>query len=103
MYVTAIDYDAVSIPAYTCNISQTGVLFQSSREFRVGQYLEYVVDLYPDRSVQLKCRGRVVRGALRSPDALESHEGHVFAAALEELECIHTTSRRQRGLAEQYA
>lgn len=49
----------------TRNLSSKGVLFQSNAKFRVGEPVEYLIELLPPRAsgvqTQLLCVGRVVR------------------------------------------
>jgi len=101
MCITAIDGAAVSIPAYTANISRTGILFQCARDIEVGHRLDYVIDLYPDCSVQLRGKGRVVRWAA-APSGEQPAVGYLLAVTLEAFECIRSASVHGITLTEQY-
>lgn len=61
MAIVAVDGHGVSIAARTRNVSRDGVLVETTARLAPGQAVEYVVDLYPEYSLQMKCRGRVLR------------------------------------------
>jgi hypothetical protein len=92
MHIVAADSETMSVPAYTANISRTGVLFQCHREFELGQELQYVIDLYPDCSVQLKGTGRVVRWAATGP--IEQLGSRLLAVTVERFECLRESQTR---------
>ena len=45
----------------TRDLSSVGVLFQTPEPLEVGSPVEYTIDLMSNSSLQLRCRGRVVR------------------------------------------
>jgi hypothetical protein len=100
MCIVAVDNEAVSIPAYTANISRTGVLFQCLRDIDVGHDLEYLIDLYPDCSVQLRGKGKVVRWATAA--AIPRRNGAYFAAVtIDRFECVRDPVMQAIGRAAQ--
>ena len=88
MCVVSVDQKEVKVVGLSQNISRTGILFRSSAMFSIGQEIEYLVDLYPDCALRLRCRGRVVRwqNGYSRADGLS-----VTAATLEEYECVQST------------
>lgn len=100
MSVLRVNGEETNIPAFTCNVSRSGVLFQCSDRLCVGQSIVYVIDLYPERSVQLRCCGHVVRWASSGPLREQSH---LFAATIEAYDCVrHTPSVKSGSMEPQY-
>jgi hypothetical protein len=101
MRIIAVDCAAVMIAAHTCNVSLSGVLFRSRGSLQVGQQLEYVIDLNQDCSVQLKCRGRVVRSV--GGDAIRE-ASCLVAATIDAYECVRGGANNEASrLARYYA
>ncbi len=71
---------ALSEHGETRNLSSVGVLFQSQATLKIGEPVEYLITLptpsQPADSVQIRCRGKVVRSARKTE----------FAATLERYE-----------------
>jgi PilZ domain len=90
MRIIVVNHDAVSIPACTCNVSRAGVLFRCSADLVVGQEVDYVIDLYPERHLQLCCKGTVARWeTLRcSNGSPESEPAKAIAITLDAYECV---------------
>ena len=93
--IVALNHDTVDIPGYTCNLSRNGVLLRCSVDLTVGQQIDYVIDLYPDRHLFLLCKGKVVRwdtlgGSYGSngSNGSESEPAHAVAITLDEYECV---------------
>lgn len=97
MSVLRVNGEEANIPAYTCNVSRSGVLFQCSERLSVGQSIVYVIDLYPERSVQLRCCGHVVRWAASGPLRDQSN---LFAATIEAYDCVRYASPVKSGAVE---
>lgn len=87
MLIMAVGLDPMRIPALTCNVSRSGVLFQCTRSLEEGLRLEYVLGLSP--SVQLKCSGRILRW---SGPSLENN--YLIAATLESYQSVRVGARQ---------
>lgn len=85
--VVAVDRKTVDGVGCTCNVSSKGVLFHSPIECYVGQQVEYIIDLFADSSVCLRCKGRVVRSEEPEPEA-PARARRLLAATLEVYEYI---------------
>jgi hypothetical protein len=59
--ILAVDGHGVAIAARTRNVSRDGVLIVTPARLTAGQAVEYVVELYPEYGLQMKCRGRILR------------------------------------------
>ncbi len=86
--IVAADGNSMSLPAHTCNISSTGVLLRCSEELAVKQTVEYLINLYPDCNLRLRCKGRVGRSARVSTPSAGADEAYVLALTLETFEFI---------------
>jgi hypothetical protein len=87
MLIVAVGPDPTKIPAFTCNVSRSGLLFQCTRSLEEGLRLEYILGLSP--SVQLKCSGRILRW---SGPSLENN--YRIAATLESYQSIRVGARQ---------
>lgn len=88
--IVALNHDAVDIPGYTCNLSRNGVLLRCSAELIVGQQVDYVIDLYPDCHLSMRCKGKVVRWDTLTANAEPSQ---AVAITLDEYECVQDVPR----------
>ena len=86
--IVAADGNAMSLPAHTCNISLTGVLLRCSEELAVEQTVEFVIDLYPDCNLRLRCKGRVERNARVSTPLAGPGGAYALALTLETFEFV---------------
>ena len=89
--IVAADGNLISLPAQTCNISSTGVLLHCSEELTAEQSVEYVINLYPDYNLRLRCKGRVERSARSSTPAAGLDETYTLALTLDTFEFVRQT------------
>ena len=88
MLIVAIDHKEVKISATSSNISRTGILFRGTAKFIAGQRIEYLIDLYPDCSLQLRCKGTISRWQRGYPGIPDADGMNTIAATLEHYECV---------------
>jgi hypothetical protein len=86
--IVAVDNDPVNISARTCNISRNGVLLHCSADLVVGQRIDYLIDLYPDRHLQVRCKGKVVRWVTIPSDSPENKLECALAVTMETYQCV---------------
>jgi len=84
--IVAAGGHSMSLTAHTCNISSTGVLLRCSEELAVEQTVEYVINLYPDYDLRLRCKGRVERSARVSTPPAPAGGAYALALTLETFE-----------------
>jgi hypothetical protein len=86
MSIVTIDGHAVSIPARTRNVSRDGVLVETSARLSPGQDVEYVIELYPEYALQMRCRGRVHRRMLAPGERGNALAVEAWALTIESME-----------------
>ncbi|HUQ94525.1 MAG TPA: PilZ domain-containing protein [Bryobacteraceae bacterium] len=92
MSILAAEKQAVPIPAFSCNISGSGVLLRCSAELVVGQRITYQIELNPGRMYQLLCSGTVVRMGIpeSDPDEME-RANYLYGVTVETYQCIRVS------------
>jgi hypothetical protein len=81
--------ESARIEGRTWNLSSGGVLFSAPADLAVGESIEYVITLpagHGERSVKLRCMGKVVRTQPAPPGEDSSHQA--IAATLERYEFL---------------
>lgn len=88
VWIVAVGGEPAHIQAHTFNMSCAGVLLQCPQDFAVGQKVEYVIDLYPDNNLRLRCRGRTERSVKDTPSVTGEDGAYMVAVTLEAFEFV---------------
>jgi hypothetical protein len=92
VWIVAVGAEPVHIPAHTFNISCAGVLLECSQEFAVGQRIEYIIDLYSDNNLRLRCRGKAERSVKDTPSRPGEDGAYMVALTLETFEFVRRSN-----------